>query len=330
MAMLVPRELIEPVKALGKVDWLELSPQPSGIKVTLRDAIEKLPEVVSTLLPVFVGGDINALLQLYTLSRVLSDGPKIVQPTVEQCEALAQIDLKLTFGEYEQPFPAFIVELPVFIRQQLTDKFGEVCPRFVISVLDRKQKVLVITCHQDVKSTDEERYIVFSTAKHNRSIEESLREINADGSDTRQAMIIERIAMNLALLLVRFGHIESGPIDPKVVAQQTEILKRCKSERKRQRARRLLDAAISKVTLSQNVKFYNKTQPSPASDESFGSQKSPHWRRGHFRRARVGAGRTDRKLIFVRPCFINRQHFGGEMAATEYRIRTDRANLRKD
>jgi hypothetical protein len=48
--------------------------------------------------------------------------------------------------------------------------------------------------------------------------------------------------------------------------------------------------------------------------------KRPHWRRGHFRRQPCGHGRSQCRLVFVRPCFINAGHFHGDLADTSYSI----------
>ena len=77
---------------------------------------------------------------------------------------------------------------------------------------------------------------------------------------------------------------------------------------------------MHRIDFEQDVVFYKFVKPQTPSPDAEGSMKRPHWRRGHFRRQLCGAGRAERRLVFVRPCFINADHFHGDKADTEYRI----------
>lgn len=74
--------------------------------------------------------------------------------------------------------------------------------------------------------------------------------------------------------------------------------------------------------------FYNRRKEVLAGiGQHEGALKSPHWRRGHFRKARVGTGRTKTRLVFVRPSFINAGYFHGDLSDTQYRIRTGKVDI---
>jgi hypothetical protein len=131
--------------------------------------------------------------------------------------------------------------------------------------------------------------------------------------------VLYRVAINFGLLLTRYGAKDCGPVDPQGCAEQRRRAQRRKGHKAR-RARELLDAAMHRIDFQQNVVFYESVRPPAASPDAEGSTKRPHWRRGHFRRQACGPGRTERRLVFVRPCFINAAHFHGDRAETEYRI----------
>lgn len=327
---LIPREFIEPLKKLGNTDWLNIVTEPHGHRLELDESVlrtlEEHPRFCDVILRLAESMPME-LLQLLAHSKILATGPKIVQPTPEQCEALAHVDLNLDFREYEQPFPAFVVELPIEIQRQLTRDYSVPCPRFAIPYHDRASHFLTVLCDHGRRESNEGICTVFSKHSLDETMESTLQKHSGEaGRDYEQAITIERIALNLSLLLTRYGFQENGPLDKKAFLKQSRLAK-SKSQRKQQRANLLLNSSFQSVALSQNVQLVNKAETTAPIVGSEGSLKAPHWRRGHFRRVRVGAGRLETRLVFVRPSFINAQNFGGDFADTEYRIRTDKAVL---
>ncbi len=59
--------------------------------------------------------------------------------------------------------------------------------------------------------------------------------------------------------------------------------------------------------LTQNIRLYDREPPpSQGHSEQLGSpKKTPHWRKGHWRRVAIGSGRKDRKIVFIRPVLVN-------------------------
>ena len=45
--------------------------------------------------------------------------------------------------------------------------------------------------------------------------------------------------------------------------------------------------------------------------EADSTKKKPHQRRGHWRRTKVGKGRTETKFVFIKPMLINSHRFVG-------------------
>jgi hypothetical protein len=330
MHCLVPKELIEPLTKLGRTDWFRILTHPEGhrfeLDLSVLNTLADHPAFLQVLAEIYQA-DSGSLIQFLAYSELLASGPKIVQPTVDQCEALIHVDLNLKFRDYEQPFPAFVVEIPTEIRQRLTEKYLITCPRFAVPYFDRSSSFLAVICNQGDAGASDGIFTVFSRNSLNEPMETPLQKINGeDGNDFRQVVDIQRIALNLSLLLTRYGFENCGPLNTRAYAKQLKASK-SKSMAKRLRARRLLDSSFSAISLSQDIQFVNKTEAALAAGENEGSLKSPHWRRGHFRKARVGTGRSETRLIFVRPSFINAGHFNGDLSDTQYRIRTDKAEI---
>ncbi|MCD0459567.1 hypothetical protein [Roseiconus lacunae] len=330
MHCLVPKELIGPLKKLGRTDWFRVLTHPEGHRFELDHSVLNTlvdhPAFLQMLAEIY-HADSGSLIQLLAYSKLLANGPKIVQPTTEQCEALIHVDLNLKFRDYEQPFPAIVVELPFEIRQRLTSQYSLACPRFVIPYFDRSSCFLTVICAQGDAGSSDGIFTVFSRNSIDEEMEIPLRKSNGEaGNDFRQVVDIQRIAINLSLLLTRYGFENNGPLNTRAYAKQLKASK-SKSKVKKLRARRLLDSSFSAISLSQDIQFVNKTETALAAGANEGSLKSPHWRRGHFRKARVGTGRTKTRLVFVRPSFINGSHFSGELSDTQYRIRTEKAGV---
>jgi len=328
---LIPKEAMEPLKKLGHTDWLKVVTQSEEHRFELDESVVETLADHPDFLQMIVGisrGESGSLIQLLAYSKLLATGPKIVQPTAEQCEALLHVDLNLRFRDYEQPFPTFVVELPFEIQRKLTEQYSLRCPRFVVPYHDRPNNFLAVFCEQGGKEFSGGICTVFSRNSWDEMMEVPLQKINGEeGSDFQQAIAIQRIALNLSLLLTRYGFQDDGPLDPKAFDKQWKSVN-SKSQRKRQRARHLLNSSFHGISLSQDVQLANKTEPMKPFCVSEGSLKSPHWRRGHFRQARVGIGRSDTRLVFVRPSFINAGQFKGDLSDTQYRIRTDKAEVK--
>lgn len=324
MTHLIPEKFIRPLKVLGKYEWVRWRPVdtiPPSTSIELRipndPALEEHTEFLQ-FLSLRPQKELGRFLELFGQSRLLADGPKVLRPTAEQCEALEHVDVNLSFGDYEQPFPVFLVEVPDRYRRQLTERFGHTCPRFVMNFHDRRHRYIICTCLNgpDTGST----FTILSPRLQWKSIEEALHLCTVeDGPDLHVSDLLYRIAINFGLLLTGYGAKDCGPVDPKAHLKQQDIARRTKG-RKAERARRLLEATVNLIEFEQNVVFCDRPHGYSES-QGEGTGRTPHWRRGHFRRQPCGTGRSNRRLTYVRPCFINADSFRGDRADTSYCIR---------
>lgn len=323
MRALLPKELITPLKLLGKYDWLTWWPSDTTPPSTsYRTAIPDEPclrehSLFLQRLRMIGRMEGGALIRMYAYSKTLASGPKLLQPTAEQCEALRHVDVNVSLGEYEQPFASFIVELPMEFRKTMTEAFSWPCARFVVNYHDRRTGYLLSFCERG--PSEPGSFNVISPRPEFATIEHALQyTAEQDGDDLRQGAVLQRIACNFGLLLTRFGVRDHGPPDPNRLAKQTRQ-GRSGNARKAGKAQALADAAISRIAFQQDVVFFDEIKGSERSEPT-GQKKRTHWRRGHFRRQRHGIGLSERRLVFIRPMLINAEHFHGDLADTEYRI----------
>jgi hypothetical protein len=322
MRRLVPDELITPLKILGKYDWLrwtsrETPPLSTSVEVRLPTdpALLKFHQLIP-LLRGLVEVQAPHLFELYTYSKALAEGPKLLRPAAEQCEALEHVDVNISFDDYVQPFPTFLLELPEAYRRRLTDRFGFECPQLVVTHHDSRTKY-ILSFRSACPSGESTCHIM---SPRWNTVEEALRFSEDEGNDLDQSEVIQRVALNFGLLMTYYGVRDRGPADPQSHATHLRNARR-RNKGKADRARHLLDAEINVIEFEQDVVVYDRSETQHSDSEGDGSTRRTHWRRGHFRRQVCGHARSGRKLIFIKPILVNAHRFQGDVADTEYRLK---------
>jgi hypothetical protein len=310
---IIPTRLIAPLKRLGRKRWLDIVAN-RGERTEFRpvwDVIDD-PQLV---LEIVQRGQVDSILPIvtYAYSRLLSHGPKLVRPAQIHCEALRVVELPLRPDEYQQSFETILVEFPKMLRDTMSLEYGVECPKYCLLFRQSDPTVLFVAT-QPVGGAPE--YLLFSN--HN-TIETQIQHwLSKERSAfQQQGLACMRVALNLALLLTRHNHTES-PLDPESYKKNKRLL-RSHSRRKRKRAKRYLDASVSLIRFAQEVTFFDRQDGiTPQQLHTSGRRNKPHWRRGHWRRARVGEGRTETKFVFIKPILINAHLFEGDLADTNY------------
>ena len=74
----------------------------------------------------------SSVIEGYTMSKMLADGPKVFTFDALTCEALENFDLNVSCSDYHQPFPSVVIELPQDYIQKRVVPFerGTPCPGF--------------------------------------------------------------------------------------------------------------------------------------------------------------------------------------------------------
>lgn len=326
MRAFYPDDFIAALKALGPYDWMRFYNNPSRREVGFDLHIPSDPnlgshkKIIEFFEHLWSGGDLQHLLHFFAISKLLASGPKLLSPTVEQCQALENVEVALSLAEYEQPFPAILVELPTEYCQSLRLQHGVDAARFVLVFHHRDSQCLYVAPQK--KFSEVSTYCIISACRHRTSIEDALRnKEEEDGADLRVSEAIIRVAINFALLLTRYGVRECGPVNAKAVERQQRNTARSNT-RKAERAKRLLNSTIYRIEFAQEVVFYNRERNSQGTTANGSRMMPPHWRRGHFRRVAHGSGRRGRRLVFIPPVLINSDCFRGDLANTAYSARS--------
>ena len=324
MRRFLPDVLITLLKILGKYDWLswtpvDTSPPSSCLEVTIPSDPSLAPHrrLMATIQSQSNEPSLS-LYQKYVFSKALAFGPKLLCPTAEQCEALEHVDVNVSFEEYEQPFPTFLIELPEEYRRKLTEQFNYECPIITLTHHDPRSRYIISICERSQSHFG--TIHVMSPRPCFKTVEQALRFSIDEGNDLSQGEVVQRIAINFGLLMTHYGVKDLGPVDQESHEKNVRNARR-KNENKAARARRLLEAEINLIGFEQNVVVYDRQDTSSMDSESDGSSRRTHWRRGHFRRQPYGPALSSRKLIFIKPILVNAHRFQGDVAETEYGLR---------
>lgn len=327
MKNILPSHWILPLKQLGQRNWLKITPSPvagyigTSVDWTQCGPISSHPDLIAAAVTAECDNRYESL-EIFAYSRLLADGPKILQPTVSQCHSLLHVDLNLSLKEYEQPFPTLLVEFPFEFRKAIRSASGIPCRRYIVMFHDHEVPWMFMIATQKGSTNS---LTLLGNHDGAVSLEQFLRRCESEGDPVYQQSIpLKRVALNLSLMLTRYGLVEDGPLDRQRFNRFRQLSK-SKSSTKRQQAKQGLAAEIKRLRIRQDVSFNKLIQIKKSCGADLGGKKSPHWRRGHFRRQRVGVGRRSQKLIFVKPMLINSHQFDGTSADTEYRIRIDDA-----
>ena len=182
----------------------------------------KAPVMAQEMAKAMFGMGASSVIEGYTMSKMLSEGPKVFTFDALTCEALENFELNVSCADYQQPFPSVVIELPKDYIQKRVVPFerGTHAPDFAVAHHDPAQKVVILIVrmdsHQvltrllklDLAPTLEE---VWEMGKRAWGPEDSLAmtpEENALGT------AICKLALNVCLLGTAYGVKCQGPENP--------------------------------------------------------------------------------------------------------------------
>lgn len=340
----VSRETIPALSWLGKRDWLDF-----GYNATFNDRTiwtrPKIADLRSQEIPAAIkpqverillaaGRDVvNSFLAL-ALSKSIAYGPKVFQPTFEDCVSLENTECNMSFADYKQPYPAIIIEFPKEYKHRLAQawKVPKV-PSHMIVLHDSEKGFINVNAFFDRQNVL--AYMAAARPEY-ETIEDAIVVNRRDDSDQeyRVAELAQRLAVNFCMVMVLMGVRQTGPLEPAAFAKAQKMAK-AKDKRKAELGQKLINSALYKVEfIQQRIKLYEEEFLQPRQPtarvglEVHRPSPKPHWRRGHYRQQPFGPGSAMRKLIFIKPILVCSDLFSGDLKNTEvmYKVTTREDN----
>ncbi len=110
----------------------------------------KAPELANEMARTVFALGASSCTESYVMSRTLAEGPKIFSfSDALTCEALENFDLNVGTGDYLQPFPSVVIELPADYTKKRVVPFeeGTHAPDFIIVRHEPEARCVLVTMH---------------------------------------------------------------------------------------------------------------------------------------------------------------------------------------
>jgi hypothetical protein len=224
--------------------------------------------------------DKHVIHAIYTVVESMRIGPKVIEPTFEQCLALENTELRIPYDTYKQIFPVVITELPQRYREYVREKYNQKCPKYVFSMYD--PVIAMNFVYNDTNIGD--LFVTLGRKDELPTIEDHFSTTvghNEFDPDLIITKLIERIVINMNLILTNYGHVSKG-------------MHRLGGKKHRDETQYELIAPIDQMIKMHEVKSYEDKGSTHASPR-------PHWRKGHWRNQSTNSGHVQR---FIKPIFV--------------------------
>lgn len=278
-----------------------------------------------------VGRNVAACLDLFSLIRLVGDGPKVFRPTAAECFALEEVQVRIPVFAYAQPFPTFCIEFPeeyqLARRTEGIGVFGgteSYSP--VAQILTHLPDVGVITGATITDSADGVVLCGMIGSPGAATIEDDVMRrlgdnhsaaINDDELTTERRAV--RVALNACLLLMDRGFRklphsdEAEAFSRKLRSKKTTrpgVLDAIRHQRR---------AIPTAYVIEQSVdvrRIIRGDVPDSVAEDATRRRVRPHWRSAHWRIQRYGAGLALSKRVLIAHVMVNADHFGGSNGET--------------
>jgi len=269
------------------------------------------------------------------MSRTLAEGPKVFTfSDALTCEALENFDLNLSTGDYLQPFPSVVIELPADYTRKRVVPFeeGSHAPDFLIVRHEPEAGCVLVTMHLtshqvltrllklDPAWTLEEMW-----AKGARTWE-AKDTLGMTPEETVLGSVLTKMALNVCLMATAYGVKCIGPANPSHYERLKRYAKLARKQgRDVEKAEMEVQIMPVQYAFAQEVTLYHReaNEVRTQANGTGGWTVSPHWRRGHWRAQPCGAGRSERRRVAIPSVLVNGHLFLGSMSETvaTYRVR---------
>lgn len=271
-----------------------------NVRETYRKSVENLKHSGSA--------DRNAeVTSEFVLQGLIGGGPKVVRLTANECEVLAQAELRIPWELYRQPFPTVVFEVdPAWARlHQFENATRSGRPLAVIVRHDQKNDIIasIMPCAGQFEIT---RLMVRNDGLGDME-DTLLRELaGLDGgkgltgrdlsmSEKIVSRMLMRIAVNAAHLMATTGAVKIGESNANYAAKLAKRIKKAKNVSAEVREQNRVELLSLPVVYSfdQRVVCYESAGPPEDSEAVSDSQDNgpgeltgrhvrPHHRRGHW------------------------------------------------
>lgn len=284
----------------------------------------------------------------YLVGQCFGEGPKVFKITADAAEALAQMEVSLSFEDYQQPYDTCIVELPrAYSIRQATLLPNDLEESFTQDERNHHYPIFVIL-HRIPKDHDLLIHVQFASDRFVNSgvikegtIEEALtyqfkdyfKDLTDDltNDESQVCLWCARVALNTMLVAEGEGHHATREFASRRESTEAKILRLEKQRKLLPLDRAKLSQLRSEITtlptyfeLNQNIVFSrSETTEEGTTREGSHTSKKPHWRRGHWKMQPYGPQSSLRKRIRILPTKVNWHLFQGAAhdTKTTYEIR---------
>lgn len=333
----IHRESIPALSWLGRRDWIDFGynpefesrtiwTRPKKLEITPEEKAKRPKEFWQQVQHLVTSAEqdvVNSFL-LMALARSVAGGPKVFQPTLEDCEALENTACTMAFEDYKQPYPVVIIEFPKEYRQKLANLWNvPKGPTHVIVHHEPEKGFITVNAFFDRNNIISH---ITPARPEYKTIEDAIT-YNQDkpgvrdtGEDFKVAELAQRLAVNFCMVMVLLGVRQVGPLDP---ASYEKAKKMAKGNKNRELGQKLINSTMYKVEfIEQKIKLFEEEFVEPKkqnedSDRGTHASPKPHWRRGHYRQQPCGHQFTLRKLVFIKPILVMAKMFTGDIKDTQ-------------
>ncbi len=269
---------------------------------------------------------------IYSLSKSLAEGAKVFRATTQQCLDLASDESEMScdypFNDYHQPYPVFILELPLEYQARLKTMFGSQSAPTHVFCHHEPGKIITVSAFFNVSNVvthltpNRAEYGTLEQAiisnRRRRSNSEVVDPTAYKDIDFDVAEVVQRLAINFGMWMTFIGTHVKGPLDPEELARLKQLANNKSSKRSKQRrannAKTQVMAGLTQFCFNQVVEFHDEIKEIDVRpDHQGGTHRSPkpHRRKAHWRNQACGPLQSERRWIPIKAVMVRKEAFVG-------------------
>lgn len=254
---------------------------------------------------------VSDIAHLVGLINWVKEGPKIVDVTEQQYQAMSNVQVRVDLEDYHQPFPTVLVNLPP----------GHLHHACMLSEIRNTDGGRALTFCL-ISNNDEDNIATFIVP--GKEMDLSLNRFDEDCVAVADRSVPNlRVAVNMMLAMTNLGCHTSYLFPAEVEQERKYIGKGNRPDRTGQRPSERLAQQPMVIALDRNVVLFKTEGGTGDHSEGTGGEKTFHWRRGHWHTVLHGKGKVQRKLMFYPPTMVRADllQVGPEETTTTYTTR---------